>query len=76
VEEMVRDLNTANEDVSVKGKKQKLPHEYQAIKKQLDTIFHSKIDLSMNDRGKGKIVIPFKSATDLERIVKIIENQK
>jgi ParB family chromosome partitioning protein len=30
----------------------------------------------MNDKGKGKIVIPFKSEKDLERIVKIIENQE
>ena len=30
----------------------------------------------MNDKGKGKITIPFKSQAELERIVKIIENQK
>jgi predicted transcriptional regulator len=30
----------------------------------------------MNEKGKGKIVISFKSASDLDRIVKIIENQK
>jgi len=34
------------------------------------------VGISMNDKGKGKIVIPFKSGDDLERIVKIIENQK
>ena len=56
--------------------KEKYPKEYQIIKKQLDKIFNSRIDFSMNDKGKGKIVIPFKSADDLERIVKIIENQK
>lgn len=76
VEEIVRDLNTNPEVDAVKDNKQKFPKEYQVIKKQLDSIFQSKIDFSMNDKGKGKIVIPFKSANDLERIVKIIENQK
>lgn len=76
VEEIVRNLNTDSDDSSLKDKKQKFPREYQLIKKQLDNIFHSKIDFSMNEKGKGKIVIPFKSASDLERIVKIIENQK
>ena len=76
VEEIVRNLG--NEEVKTKedSEKQKFPKEYQNIKKQLDKLFSSKVDFSMNSSGKGKIVIPFKSATDLERIVKIIENQK
>jgi len=76
VEEIVRNLG--NEEVKTRedAEKQKFPKEYQSIKKQLDKIFSSKVDFSMNSNGKGKIVIPFKSATDLERIVKIIENQK
>ena len=76
VEEIVRNLNTENKEESDTSKKKKLSHEFQAIKTQLDKIFSSKIGFSMNDKGKGKIVIPFKSAIDLERIVKIIENQK
>ncbi len=76
VEEIVRDLNDDSNEKEAKAKKQKYPKEYQIIKKQLDSIFNSQIDFSMNDKGKGKIVIPFKSPKDLERIVKIIENQK
>jgi ParB family chromosome partitioning protein len=76
VEEIVRNLGTEEEKTQEHPEKQKFPKEYQNIKKQLDKIFSSKIDFSMNSNGKGKIVIPFKSATDLERIVKIIENQK
>ncbi|QGY43305.1 ParB/RepB/Spo0J family partition protein [Maribellus comscasis] len=76
VEEIVRDLNDDSADKSSKSQKEKLPGEYQVIKKQLDSIFKSRIGFSMNDKGKGKITIPFKSAEDLERIVKIIENQK
>ena len=76
VEEIVRDLNADDNEKPNDSKKQKFPKEFQIIKKQLDKIFSSRIDFSMNEKGKGKIVIPFKSADDLERIVKIIENQK
>ncbi len=76
VEEIVRNLN--NDDAKEKddSEKEKFPKEYQNIKKQLDKIFSSKVDFLMNTSGKGKIVIPFKSPADLDRIVKIIENQK
>lgn len=76
VEEIVRDLNS-DEKEETKGKnKEKLPKEFHNIKKQLGSIFSSRIGFSMDENGKGKIVIPFKSADDLDRIVKIIENQK
>jgi ParB family chromosome partitioning protein len=76
VEEIVRSLNSGESKESGADAKQKYPKEYGNLKKQLDKIFSSKIDFSMNSHGKGKIVIPFKSVADLERIVKIIENQK
>ena len=76
VEEIVRNLNNEDDEKEGKTKNQKFPKEYLIIKNQLDRVFNSRIDFSMNVKGKGKIVIPFKSAKDLERIVKIIENQK
>ncbi len=76
VEEIVRDYNNKDEQEISSTKKQKFPKEFQTIKKQLDKIFKSQIDFTMNDKGKGKITIPFKSKKELERIVKIIENQK
>ncbi|HSH20506.1 MAG TPA: ParB/RepB/Spo0J family partition protein [Draconibacterium sp.] len=76
VEEIVRNLNTPETKGTGDSEKQKFPKEYQNLKKQLDKIFNSKVDFSMNNNGRGKIVISFKSPADLERIVKIIENQK
>ena len=76
VEEIVRNLNNAETRETSTAEKHKFPKEYQNLKKQLDKIFSSKIDISMNSHGRGKIVIPFKSVPDLERIVKIIENQE
>ncbi|WP_321347261.1 ParB/RepB/Spo0J family partition protein [uncultured Draconibacterium sp.] len=75
VEEVVRDLNSSDEKAT-DTKKPKFPKEFKLIKTQLDKIFSRRIDFSMNEKGKGKITIPFKSEADLERIVKIIENQK
>lgn len=76
VEEIVRNLNNAEAKETSTAEKHKIPKEYQNLKKQLDKIFSSKIDISMNSHGRGKIVIPFKSVSDLERIVKLIENQE
>jgi ParB family chromosome partitioning protein len=76
VEEIVRNIGIEETIESTNAEKQKFPKEYQSIKKQLDKIFSSKVDFSMNNNGKGKIVISFKSPADLDRIVKIIENQK
>ncbi len=76
VEEIVRDLNIEGEEKTEKPNRERFPKEYQTVKKQLAGIFSSRIGFSMNEKGKGKIVIPFKSAEDLDRIVKIIENQK
>ncbi len=75
VEEIVRNLNTEDSKETAEQEKQKFPKEFQSLKKQLDRIFGSNIDFSMNSNGKGKIIIPFKSSADLDRIVKIIENQ-
>lgn len=76
VEEIVRNIGNETQNAPAETEKQKFPKEYQPIKKQLDKIFSSKVDFSMNSNGKGKIVISFKSPADLDRIVKIIENQK
>lgn len=74
VEEIVRDLNSDGRNNN-EPKKEKLPKEYQDIKKQLDKIFNSHIGFSMNNKGTGKIVITFKTPEELEKIVKIIENK-
>jgi len=76
VEEIVRNLDDELSTEPSVSEKVKIPKEYQNLKIQLDKILSSKIDISMNSHGRGKIVIPFKSVSDLERIVKIIENQE
>ncbi len=75
VEDMVRNLDE-NEGIAKKSLKMEIPGQFRSIKKQLDHFFPTKIKFSVNEKGRGKIVVPFKSAKELEKIVKIIENRK
>ena len=73
VEEIVRSINEEEEEKS-QYKKKELPKNYKDFKSSLGKLFGSRIGISVDKTGKGKIVIPFKSEQDFERIVKIIEN--
>ena len=77
VEEIVRNLNAEKsgqeESATEKGK---LPQQYHNFRESLAKFFPTPVKLSVNNEGKGKIIISFKSADDLQKIVKIIENQK
>jgi ParB family transcriptional regulator, chromosome partitioning protein len=75
VEEIVRSLSEEGNQ-AVQTKRKELPKEYKDYKGHLGKLFGSRVGISVNGNGKGKIVIPFKSEQDLERIVKIIENGK
>jgi len=77
VEEIVRNLgNSGNgkqqENPATPGK-EKFPQEYGELKEHLSKFFDTKVDFSLNNRGKGKIVIPFGSPEDLERIMGILD---
>jgi len=81
VEEYVRAINKgeALEDIiqereaverAKKGKISKSsPEEFDLLKNHLSKFFGSKVQLTCNDKGKGKITIPFSSDEDLERII-------
>lgn len=73
VEEIVRSLNEENGEPA-ENKKKELPKSYREYKGHLGKILGTRINLTIDDKGKGKIVIPFKTEQDLDRIVKIIEN--
>lgn len=75
VEEIVRNYNQDNSSFQPKEKitKPKFPTEYQDLHNHLSKYFQSKIDFRMDPNGKGKIVIPFASEKDLERILGILD---
>lgn len=75
VEEIVRNYSEDNSSFKTGEKpiKPKFPNEYEDLNNHLNKFFHSKIDFRMDQSGKGKIVIPFSSSKDLERILGILD---
>jgi len=75
VESIVKSYSEDNSSFKPEEKpvKQKFPTEYADLNNHLNKFFHSKIDFRMDQGGKGKIVIPFSSTKDLERILGILD---
>lgn len=73
-EDITRDINAPKPDQQ--KEKVRLPEEYEQLKKHLSDHFNTKIEFNRNNKGSGKIVIPFKSDEDLERIMGIIDKMK
>ncbi|MEL7585466.1 MAG: ParB/RepB/Spo0J family partition protein [Prolixibacteraceae bacterium] len=77
VEELVRRLNDPDEEETEQQKnnreRTKFPVEYGELKDHLSKFFRTNVDFSLNNKGKGKIIIPFGSAKDLERIMGILD---
>ncbi|MFP4023931.1 MAG: ParB/RepB/Spo0J family partition protein [Thiohalospira sp.] len=73
-EDIIRDINSPKQN----NKKEtvRLPEEYQQLQKHLKDHFNSEVDFKRNNKGSGKIIIPFKSDEDLERIMGIIDKMK
>ena len=77
VEEIVRNLNGgAKKEAEAPAKKEKFPEEYGELKDHLSKFFQTKVDFALNNKGKGKIVIPFNTTNDLERIMGILDKLK
>lgn len=80
VEEMVKAINGGKsiDDVSKTQPttKSALPQEYAILKKHLSKFFKTKVQFAINEKGKGKISIPFKTEEELERIITIFDGLK
>lgn len=66
----------AVETVKKTGIKKSTPEEFEMLKNHLSKFFSTKVQLTCNDQGKGKITIPFKTEEDLERIMSIFDQLK
>lgn len=73
-EELVRYLQTENiKDPSKSEKKKKLNEEFTQLSNHLEKIFSSKVNLRINEKGIGKIVIQFDSPEEMERILGVFD---
>lgn len=60
----------------VKAKKATLPEEYNMLREHLSTFFQTKVQLACNEKGKGKITIPFASEEELEKLIGLLDRLK
>lgn len=73
-EELVRLLQTEKiKDPAKLERKRKLNQDFAQLSEHLKRIFSSKVNFRINELGKGKIVIPFESAEEMERILGIFD---
>jgi len=77
-EEIIRELSQqqAKSNNNKKKEKNSIPEEYKQLKNHLADYFNTNIDFKRNDNGRGKIIIPFKSDDDLERIMTLLNQKK
>jgi ParB family chromosome partitioning protein len=82
-DEIIRALNGESLEIapeeSVKTKKTpalQTPSEYKMLTSHLSNFFGSKVAFNINDKGAGKITIPFASTEDLERIMQLLDSRK
>ncbi len=54
----------------------KAGREYDILRESLSNYFHTKVQLTCSDKGKGKIVIPFANEREMERIIEILDRLK
>ena len=71
VEELVRKYNQPENKQKIKPIG--LPHHFQAVKSKLKTAFNTDVDIKRNLKGKGTIVITFKSDNEFDRIVERLQ---
>ncbi len=76
VEEIVRRLNTARGSGKTEKTGAGSSLQYDTLRGQLSDYFQADVDFRRNNKGNGRIVIPFKSDQELERILSVLDNLK
>ena len=73
-EELVRHIHTeASKDPAKTDKRKKLTREYEELSDQLTKLFSSEVQFRINEKGRGKIVIPFENSDEMERIIGLLD---
>jgi len=73
-EDMVRHFQSeAAKDPARGEKRKKLKSEYEELEGQLSKLFASEVQFRINEKGRGKIVIPFSDTDEMERIIALLD---
>lgn len=73
VEELVRNLGVEKKP-KIKSSQADLKEEYSELKTKLSELFSSKVDLSCDAKGKGKITISFKNDDEFLKILEFFDS--
>lgn len=76
VEELVRGIAEGKEPGAKKREKVAQQKEFGLLKEHLSRFFQTKVQLSCNEKGKGKITIPFASEEELEKLISLLDKLK
>ncbi len=79
VEELIQQLKNGEDIESGKKKiasKNKLPEEFTLLRDRLSGFLSTKVQMSCNTKGKGKISIPFANEEELERLMNLFDKMK
>lgn len=71
-EDLVRQHNQKGTETK---KTEDSPKTYSTEKKHISKFFGTKVDIKVNQKGNGRIIIPFASEEDLNRIHELLKNQ-
>ncbi len=73
-EDLVRHSQTLlTKDPEKSERKKKLNEDYSRLSEHLNKIFSARVNFKINENGKGKIVIPFESTEEMERILGVFD---
>ncbi len=73
-EDLVRHFQSeAVKDPAREEKRKKLNSEYGELAGQLSKLFASEVQFRINEKGRGKIVIPFSDSDEMERIIALLD---
>ncbi|MCU0366201.1 MAG: ParB/RepB/Spo0J family partition protein [Bacteroidales bacterium] len=73
-EDLVRHIQSGAVKDPAKGElKKKLNTEYEVLAGQLSKLFESDVQFRINEKGRGKIVIPFSDSDEMERIIALLD---
>ena len=77
VEELVRNMSQEPTQESKKTPRNKVQRkEYNLLRNHLSNYFGTKVQFTCDDKGKGKISIPFKNEEEMERIIGLFDKLK
>ena len=76
VEELAKAIAEGGSVKKEAKKKMVMNREYDILKTHLSDFFRTKVQFSCDEKGKGKISIPFKNEEELERLIALFDKLK